>query len=35
MEKYHFSDIEAKEITDFHLPMLEWDPEKRDTAQEM
>lgn len=35
MEKYHFKDAEAQGITDFLLPMLEWDPQKRATAQEM
>jgi len=35
MEKYRFKETEAKELADFLLPMLEWDPQKRPTAQEM
>jgi len=35
MEKYHFKEVEAQGITDFLLPMLEWDPQKRATAQQM
>eukprot|EP00826_Nyctotherus_ovalis_P034859 TRINITY_DN2941_c0_g1_i1.p2 TRINITY_DN2941_c0_g1~~TRINITY_DN2941_c0_g1_i1.p2 ORF type:complete len:137 (-),score=54.61 TRINITY_DN2941_c0_g1_i1:70-480(-) len=35
MEKYHFKEAEAQGIADFLLPMLEWDPQKRATAQQM
>lgn len=35
MEKYRFKELEAQELSDFLLPMLEWDPQKRATAQEM
>lgn len=35
MEKYRFKELEAQGITDFLLPMLEWDPQKRATAQQM
>lgn len=33
MEKYRFKEREALEFADFLKPMLEWDPEKRATAQ--
>lgn len=35
MEKYRFKELEAQSLTDFLLPMLEWDPQKRATAQQM
>ena len=35
MEKYRFKEIEAQALTDFLLPMLEWDPQNRATAQQM
>lgn len=35
MEKYRFKEVEAQGIADFLLPMLEWDPQKRATAQQM
>lgn len=35
MEKYRFKEVEAQDLTDFLLPMLEWDPQKRATAQQM
>lgn len=35
MEKYRFKEIEAQALTDFLLPMLELDPQKRATAQQM
>lgn len=35
MEKYHFKEAESQGIADFLLPMLEWDPQKRATAQQM
>jgi serine/threonine protein kinase len=35
MEKYKMREREADELADFLLPMLEWYPEKRATAQEM
>ncbi len=35
MEKYRFREVEAQALTDFLLPMLEWDPQKRATAQQM
>ncbi len=34
IEKYHFPSKEAKEMTDFLLPMLHPDPKKRITAKE-
>lgn len=35
MEKYRFREAEAQALADFLLPMLEWDPQKRATAQQM
>lgn len=35
MEKYRFIESESEALADFLLPMLEWSPEKRATAQEM
>ena len=35
MEKYKMKEEEAEQLADFLLPMLEWYPEKRATAQEM
>lgn len=35
MEKYKMKEDEASMLSDFLLPMLEWYPEKRATAQEM
>ena len=35
MEKYRFKELEAQALTDFLMPMLEWDPQKRATAQQM
>ncbi len=32
-EKYKFTDKEAMAFTDFLLPMLKWDPNKRATAE--
>ena len=32
-EKYRFKEDEARAFADFLLPMLEWDPEKRASAQ--
>jgi len=32
-EKYKFNDKEAAALTDFLLPMLRWDPNKRATAE--
>lgn len=34
-EKYKFKSSEAKAFADFLLPMLEWDPDKRASAQTM
>lgn len=34
-EKYRFKTDEAHAFADFLLPMLEWDPEKRASAQTM
>lgn len=34
-EKYRFKEEEARAFADFLLPMLEWDPEKRASAQTM
>lgn len=34
-EKYRFKEEEAHAFADFLLPMLEWDPEKRASAQTM
>lgn len=34
-EKYKFIDKEASAFTDFLLPMLRWDPNKRATAEQM
>ncbi len=35
VDKYQFSRVDAKDTADFMLPMLEMDPSKRSTAQEM
>lgn len=35
IEKYHFSEKEATEISDFMLPMLHFSPSRRATAQQM
>ncbi len=35
VEKYQFSRVDTKDIVEFMLPMLEMDPSKRATAQEM
>jgi serine/threonine protein kinase len=35
IEKYHFSEKEATEISDFMLPMLNFSPARRATAQQM
>lgn len=35
LEKYELDETLAQELTDFMLPMLEFDPRKRATAQEM
>lgn len=35
MEKYRFKEVEAQGLTDFLLPMLDWDPQKRATAEQM
>lgn len=34
-EKYKFKDVEAQAFTDFLVPMLRWDPNKRANADEM
>lgn len=34
-EKYRFKEEDAKAFAEFLLPMLQWDPEKRATAQQM
>ena len=33
IEKYHFKESEAIAFADFLIPMLNWDPEKRASAQ--
>lgn len=35
MEKYRIKEEEAQALSDFLVPMLEWYPEKRATAQKM
>lgn len=35
MSKYKFSDGSAQEFTDFLMPMLEWNPSDRASAQAM
>jgi serine/threonine-protein kinase SRPK3 len=35
MEKYRIKEEEAEALSDFLVPMLEWYPEKRATAQQM
>lgn len=35
MEKYRIKEEEATAFADFLLPMLEWYPESRSTAQQM
>lgn len=35
MEKYKIVETEAEALADFLLPMLEWYPERRATAQDM
>lgn len=34
-EKYKMKEADARAFADFLLPMLEWDPEKRASAQDM
>ena len=34
-EKYRFEEAEARAFADFLMPMLEWDPEKRASAETM
>lgn len=34
-EKYKMKETEARAFADFLMPMLEWDPEKRASAQKM
>jgi serine/threonine-protein kinase SRPK3 len=34
-EKYKMKEADARSFADFLLPMLEWDPEKRASAQDM
>jgi len=34
-EKYKFNDKEATAFSEFLLPMLRWDPNKRATAEQM
>ena len=34
-EKYKLNETEAQAFTDFLLPMLHWDPDKRASAQQM
>lgn len=35
MEKYRFKEVEAQGLADFLQAMLEWDPQKRASAQQM
>lgn len=35
MEKYRIREEEAEQLSDFLLPMLEWYPERRATAQDI
>lgn len=35
MEKYRFKEVEAAKFADFLIPCLEWDPEKRISAQKI
>ena len=35
IHKYHFKEFEAKALTDFMMPMLEWYPEKRASARDL
>ena len=35
VEKYHFKEKEAKALSDFLMPMLEYYPEKRASAREL
>ena len=35
IEKYRFKEHEAQAFTDFLLPMLNWDPDKRASAESM
>ena len=34
-EKYKFNETESQAFTDFLLPMLHWDPDKRASAESM
>ena len=34
-EKYKFNETEAQAFTDFLVPMLHWDPDKRHSAETM
>ena len=34
-EKYRFNETEAQAFTDFLIPMLHWDPDKRSSAESM
>ena len=34
-EKYKFNEVEAQAFTDFLVPMLVWDPDKRASAETM
>ena len=34
-EKYKFNETEAQAFTDFLVPMLQWDPDKRHSAETM
>ena len=35
VHKYHFKEFEAKALSDFLMPMLEWYPERRASAREL
>jgi serine/threonine protein kinase len=35
IEKYRFKEAEAQGLTDFLMPMLDWDPQHRATARQM
>lgn len=35
MNKYKFKEQDAQEFSDFLMPMLEWEPEKRASAESM
>ena len=35
IEKYRFKEAEAQALTDFLMPMLDWDPQRRASARQM